>query len=132
MSSVSLFGSGSFTLHSGRASGLKIDCDALTEADWDTLARLAKVLVGPYSAVVSPGGAGSKFAHALNRYCERGVLLVADDVLTTGQSMQHARETHEDELVHKVGVKGIVAFARGPLPDWVQAIFHMNKALWGR
>lgn len=35
-----LFQIGDFRLHSGRKSTFKIECDALTDEDWETLARL--------------------------------------------------------------------------------------------
>jgi hypothetical protein len=126
---MSLFGSGSFTLHSGKVSGWKIDCDALTSADWDTLARMAKLIVGPYSAVKSPGGAGNKFAQALNRYCDRGPLLLADDVLTSATTLWAMKNENERPGIDRV--KGIVVFARGPLPYWVDAIFKADNRLWG-
>lgn len=48
---MNLFKNGNFTLHSGAQSNYKIDCDALTDKDLETLALIAQDYVPKYGAV---------------------------------------------------------------------------------
>ena len=112
-----LFQSGDFTLHSGDKSNFKIDCDALTDEDIESLAMVVTRRVR-YSSVYGIPTGGIRLAKALEKYCyTEGPRLVVDDVLTTGNSMNE---------VKREGDLGIVIFARGKCPDWVVPIFQMN------
>lgn len=112
-----LFKFGAFTSHSGVHLPDKIDCDALTPADWDTMAAWVARYVD-FKAVVGIPTGGLQFAAALERYCKPGgYTLIVDDVLTTGASMEEAR------LKVKGPSFGVVIFARGQLPNWVIARF---------
>lgn len=134
-------------LHSGQTSNLKIDCDALTDEDWATLAKLAVQMLHadpterwntPFSHVVSVPTGGNKLAAALQPYMRPdayepykgkpvGYPLICDDVLTTGASMNAMRASGLESM-HPAGcVAGIVVFARGPLPVWVKAIFTLSE-----
>lgn len=130
---MTLFQVGDFTLHSGQRSKWKIDCDALTDADWEGLAAMAAPLLSAFGAVEGIPSGGLRFAAALRKW--KGALdfiprplptLIADDVLTTGESMEAAKA---DQLAKwpQTPVSGVVAFARGPVPDWVTPLF-MTKA----
>ena len=120
--SMTLFQTGKFTLHSGEHSRFKIDCDALTDADWESLARMVARYYQFHAAIGIPNG-GLKFAKALGRYNKweepDAPILIVDDVLTTGASMELMRSKVYEDTV------GVVVFARGPCPAWVHPIFQM-------
>lgn len=117
---TNLFRSADFTLASGRHSVWKIDCDALTDDDWVTLAALATTKLPPFSDVEGVPTGGLKFAAALERHIVPGAgrLLIADDVLTTGGSME----------AHRKGrlAMGVAVFGRGPPPGWVRCLFRLH------
>lgn len=118
-----LFRLGEFTSHSGIPLEWKIDCDALTREDWEALAVIAlEILDGePFDQVLACGGAAAELSSALWKYrSPEGVLLVVDDVLTTGATMERHR------LASGRICRGIVVFARGPCPPWVRAIFTLS------
>lgn len=126
---MSLFVLGDLVLASGKSSNWKIEADALVPSDWKTLAAMA----GPhltYGRVVGVPTGGERFAEPLRRYarpdCE--TVLVADDVLTTGGSIERVRRRLTDGP-NPPPVVGLVAFARGPLPDWVRAVFCLSPWL---
>ena len=124
--SVSLFQHGIFVLHSGRASGFKIECDALSDTDWVALSMVGASLVGPFGQVIGVPRGGTRLAEALaeHRTPSAGRLLIVDDVLTTGMSMEEMRrKCARDDVI------GLVAFARGLCPDWVIPIFQMTQPL---
>lgn len=109
------------TLHSGKISDFKIECDSLTETDWDTLAYLGSRIVGSFSSVSGVPKGGIPFAKAMEKYIgDLGPHLVVDDVLTTGGSILKAVYNHKGSI-------GLVVFARGRA--WpIMAIFYMNEA----
>ena len=120
---MSLFNRGDFTPSSGARSPFRIDCDALADGGWGALAALAVGPVGPSREVVSVPTGGDRFAAALRKYAageENDLTLIADDVLTSGGSMERARLKH-------FYAKGVVAFARGPVPAWVTPLFVMTQ-----
>lgn len=131
-----LFQRGDFTLRSGARSGWKIECDALTEGDWEALALIATELVQPFGYVFGVPRGGVPFAKALERYCRPEVhtVLIAEDVVTTGGSITR----YVDELkttgkwpTSMMGMRvmpsliGVAVFARGYYPVWVQPLFRM-------
>lgn len=115
--SIALFKYGAFTSHSGLHLPDKIDCDALTKADWDTLAAWVARRVG-FGKVVGIETGGNKFAEALQQHCSPfGPVLIVDDVLTTGKSMEEARAQYPDAV-------GAVVFSRTKnIPEWIIARF---------
>jgi hypothetical protein len=115
-----LFKTGAFVLHSGEQSQWKIDCDVLTDEDWATLAHLiADQII--FSAVEGVPEGGLKLAAALHKLCyETGPLLIVDDALTTGASMEKWRCGRE--------AIGVVLFARGQCPAWVRPVFQFALA----
>jgi orotate phosphoribosyltransferase len=120
---MTLFVHGDFTSHSGRRLPFKIDCDALTDADLDALARRFSSRRSYSKAVGIPTG-GDRFAAILQRYAwdrDHHPLLIVDDVLTTGASMETARRDRGNEPVI-----GIVIFARGPCKNWITPLFVEN------
>lgn len=130
---MNLFQSGNFTLNSGAVSSWKLECDALNDADWETLALMVRELVGPFGSVEGVPRGGLKLAAKLQPYCQKDYYshLIVDDVLTTGGSMERAKKTALDNRkISQRGVIGAVVFARGPCPPWVKALFQMPEKLW--
>jgi hypothetical protein len=130
--SNALFTKGEFTSHSGVKLSFKIDCDFLTDDDLDCLAWVFAVEF-PYRHVWSVPTGGDRWANALRRYLRNhgtpaldGPVIIADDVLTTSASMEEKRL----ELAVPEHARGVVLFARGPCPDWIQPIFTLNPRLW--
>jgi len=124
---MGLFNKGEFTLHSGKQTDFLINCNALTNEDLAALALQIKKLVPPFGRVIGIPRGGLRLARALHplRTPDAEMTLVVDDVLTSGSSMQDMAE------VIKGPVQGAVLFARGALPNWVMALFHVNPSLWG-
>lgn len=122
---MSLFELKDFTMHSGGTGKYKIECDTLTEDDWETLAYIVSEKLQFRKVVGIPTG-GETFAKALRKYEKEDsdVILIADDVLTTGRSMEGKRVSI---LLanYDCAVVGVVAFARGECPYWVKPIFQM-------
>ena len=117
---MNLFQLGSFNLHAGGVSGYKIECDALEQSDWVTLAKIVADRFQFTHAIGIPRG-GLQFADALNMYKSEVAphALLVDDVFTTGASMEEFRAKTD------VPVYGVVVFARAPTPDWIHPIFQM-------
>lgn len=121
---MSLFEERTFIAHAGGELRFKIECDALTDDDLHAIASIIRkgLKFGEVHGV--PRG-GQRLANILEPYCTEGPLLIVDDVLTTGTSMEEARkqfaDTHPD-------IKGVVIFARKNCPHWVRSIFQMS--LW--
>ena len=85
---MNLFQSGQFTLHSGGKSNLFINCDALKDADWETLAAEIASRVKFRDVYGVPTGVW-KLANALWQYIsEEGPTLIVDDVLTSGSTVK--------------------------------------------
>lgn len=116
-----LFYMNQFIAHSGARLTWKVECDALTEQDWDTLAGIVAAHIDFGDVEGVPAG-GLRFADALRPFAKQGSgLLIVDDVLTTGASMEE----------HRAGrnAVGVVAFSRNPsMPSWVRAIWTMSLA----
>jgi len=118
---MNLFQRKDFVLHSGGVAHYKIECNALTDEDLETLAWIV-AQKGPFCAVYGVPTGGVRFAQALEKHISnRGVRLIVDDVLTTGMSMEQAKE----QLLWHDAV-GVVIFARGPAPSWVKPLFQMH------
>ena len=117
--SMNLFQQGSFILHSGSTSGWKIDCDALTNDDWETLALMISEKCRFGNVIGIPRG-GIKLAKALEQYVTEGETLIVDDVLTTGGSMEKERQQCSGTPI------GFVVFARNECPDWISTLFQME------
>jgi orotate phosphoribosyltransferase len=117
---VNLFQLGDFTLHSGAKSKWKIECDALTSADWEALAQIASEILPPFGYVEGVPCGGIPFAIALRKHItpDSITLLIAEDVTTTGASLNRYRDGRAMTV-------GVVAFCRGVCPEWVTPLFVM-------
>lgn len=126
---MNLFEEKEFIMHSGEKSFFKIECDALTDNDINTLALLIKEKY-KFRRVYGVRTGGLRLEEALRPYCNNtGPLLIVDDVLTTGKSMDEARFRFlSTDKLKPTDVLGVVIFARGKCPPWVHPIFQ----LWRR
>lgn len=122
----SLFCYGEFTLHSGAKSNFKIECDALSEVDWYSVANMMLPYLPPFNRVIGIPQGGLKLAYHLGKYLvdvPDARTLIVDDVLTTGRSMEEMKHTLGDTEL----VTGAVLFARGKCPSWIKPLFTMNQ-----
>ena len=120
---MNLFQKTKVKLSTGSISDFKIECDALTDEDWECLAYLISKRLDFRLAVSVPTG-GDKLAKALNKYCRAHIdypVLLCDDVLTTGKSMEKRMEG----LLNSDDTIGVVVFARGKCPGWITPLFQM-------
>lgn len=119
MDGANLFQSGEFTLRSGKVARWKLECDALTPADWETLALMASEVLPPFGSVEGVPRGGIPFALALGKYVTEVPLLIAEDVCTTGGSMERHRNGRD--------AIGVAVFARElHWPSWVCPLFMVN------
>lgn len=118
-----LFQQGSFNLNSGQHSKWKIECDSLTEDDWRTIAYMISERCEPFKQVYGIPRGGIPLAREMEKYVDprSQKTLVVDDVLTTGGSMLRQMKIGRDI--------GWVAFARGPVPYGIKALFKLNDPL---
>ncbi|MDO8654886.1 MAG: hypothetical protein Q7R48_00415 [bacterium] len=111
-----------FISASGQPLTWKIECDALTAEDWATLAAAAMETFPDLRfcrAVGVPRG-GIPFAEALAQYATKeGPVLVVDDVFTTGGSIAAVHAEYPSS-------RALVAFARGPVPEGVLALWTLG------
>lgn len=104
-------------LSSGYTTNFKIECDALTKGDIEGFAYLINKMAKFYKVVGVPRG-GLKIEKALKKYITPGgALLIVDDVLTTGASMEKMKKKYPNDIVI-----GVVLFARNDCPKWIQPI----------
>ena len=123
---TNLFQYKKFKLHSGGVSHFKIECDAITEDDYKTLAKIVSKKFKFKNVHGVPRG-GMPFEKALKEYAsdDNNNLLIADDVLTTGGSMEEAKLKFQNQNYDQIF--GIVVFARGDSPAWIQSVFKMQE-----
>lgn len=126
-SRTDLFVPGQFRSHSGLLLPGKIECDALSDAEIGWFAdAILRIHPGSFRTIIGIPRGGLRLASAIRDRSWKhrdfpsdcGVLIV-DDVLTTGASMEAARESSGD--------LGAVMFAWGSCPDWITPVFAMNS-----
>lgn len=125
---MSLFHAESFVAHSGGVLGWKIRCEYLNNLDITCFAQLIARRVKFRNVYGVPRG-GRVLADALGEYTNHWApkILIVDDVLTTGGSMEEYREHLLNEGVEdKENIQGVVLFARGPCPSWVTQVLSTN------
>lgn len=140
---MSLFQWGHFNLHSGEKTWWRIDCDALSDSEIALFAKLIIDKTPTFNSVVGvdshPGSSVHKLKQEADKYSSPFVnndgkqrILIVDDVITTGSSMNQARSnlllqaSHLSEK-YKPIIYGAVIFARGEYPDWVRPVFRLNN-----
>ena len=126
-----LFITGPFVLHSGEETDFLIDCEGLEDKDLEALAHMAyhKMGIVPRAVEGIPEG-GLRFADAMRSviegrrgYVQHGPLLIVDDVLTTGTSMEKA--CGQPGFALNVNAVGCVIFARSTPAPGITALFQM-------
>lgn len=121
---MALFTTKPFIAHAGSRLPFKIECDSLTDIDIITIANIVGEKL-EFSEVYDVPRGGTRLAAALEDYCvSNGPALIVDDVLTTGISMEEARQRIGKEAI------GVVIFARGFCPSWVFSVFQLSE--WAR
>ena len=109
-----------FISHAGLPLTWKVECDALTDKDYEALAKIVSEKMTFRDVKGIPRG-GIPFENALKQYCtnnDNDRLLICDDVYTTGTSM---REVYEKDAI------GVVVFARNEITDdWIKAIWQLS------
>lgn len=122
-----LFTWGGFTSNAGLWLPWKFDLDALTWADWECLARIVSNHF-TFSDVEGVPMGGARFAAALAPYAFRESpdwitpLLIVDDVLTTGGSMERQRMGRD-----AIGVV-VIDRSGGKCPDWITPILTLDRS----
>jgi len=127
---MTLFQCKKFTSHSGLELDFKIDCDYLSNDDIRCIAKLI-AKKSRFGHVYGIPRGGTRLAEALEPYSDphSNTLLIVDDVLTTGGSMEEARAWFDNGYWD---IKGWVIFARKRPPKWVNAVFFLNEEVDGR
>lgn len=122
---MSLFQTGNFVLASGKVSRFKIECDTLTDEDWETLALMLSSKLPPFGQVHGVPTGGLKLASVLKKLTHptSPQILVVDDVWTTGGSMWNFIEESGFNTDYVIGA---VAFSRGLTPWWVTSVCEMT------
>lgn len=118
---------GWFRSHSGLQLPFKIDADALSDED---ISELAKIIRGKFAFghVEGVPRGGLRLAEALLPYCEPGYpLMIVDDVLTTGASMERALAEAHEQTAGVGRTIGVVIFARGPCAPWIWPLFTVSE-----
>lgn len=133
---MNLFNYGEFNLSSGTKSNFKIDCDALTDEDIDSIAQLVSDAIYfneiQFRSIVSIPTGGDRFAKALSKYLtvdeENDMLpvLLVDDVFTTGKTINKYRQKYEY-------TETLVLFSRGDhIAEQVEAVFSLDPGFHER
>lgn len=118
------------TLHSGLKSDFKIECDSLSNEDIETISYMIGQKL-EFSDVIGVPRGGLRLADALKKYTKNKFkdpfllsspppILIVDDVLTTGGSMNEFKNSLPDNRYI-----GVVIFARGKTPSWIIPLFQM-------
>jgi len=123
---MTLFLEKDFLSHSGANLKWKVECDALSEDDWAwASARVAEQF--SFRGVHGVLKGGILFEKHLRKYVKPDgyCFLIVDDVLTTGSSMEAAREAtkYRHSEVPRIGV---VLFARREPAHWIAAIWQLG------
>jgi len=123
-----LFQSVDFKSHSGLDLTWKIEMDALSDPEWFTICRMIMEYSSPFREAIGIPRGGIKLGNLLNQHGtgkrEDPVLLV-DDVLTTGESMNEFKRKRQWR--NPVKYIGWVVFARTECPYWIKALFQMPE-----
>jgi hypothetical protein len=121
---LALFKKKSFVSAAGIYLTWKIECDAMTDEDWQTIADICGPQLVPFNSVYGVPTGGEKLARAFEKYKTpfSTTVLFVDDVWTTGKSMKDAIDKHDPRAAN---IRGFVAFARNQkLPFWVDCWMH--------
>ena len=122
-----------FVSNAGLELDFKIDCDFLTDDDIECVTQYIISRTPAFCEVVGVPRGGCRLMNALRQYKEHSFdndILIVDDVMTTGGSMERMRETVHEAIVDGSiaftgNIVGWVIFVRNEMPDWINAMFKM-------
>lgn len=117
---MALFVQRDFVSAAGLPLTWKIECDSLTTEDWQTIAFVCAQRLPAFGAVIGVPRGGLALAREMLPYVTSGPTLVVDDVWTTGKSMRAVARAYPGWL-------GLVAFARGSIPDSVYSFMRVES-----
>ena len=123
-----LFKLGDFVSHAGLSLSWKIEMDVLSDAEWFCIKKMIMEYTGPFKEAIGIPRGGLKLASILNSEAtqsKKDPILIVDDVLTTGTSMDEFKRKKQWRDPAKY--IGWVVFARTKPPEWVHALFQMPK-----
>ena len=121
-----LFQSIDFKSHSGLDLTWKIEMDAISDAEWQTIAKMILELTPPFKEAIGIPRGGVKLGKLLNLHGtgkREDPICIVDDVLTTGESMNDFKTKRQWR--NPSNYIGCVVFARNQPPKWVKALFQM-------
>jgi hypoxanthine phosphoribosyltransferase len=125
---MTLFESGKFKSHSGKTLPFKIDCDYLNNDDIDCIAKYISSKC-TFGLVIGIPSGGDRLADALEQYVKPDApfnVLIVDDVLTTGASMEYGKASMQGYVHHK-DIIGWVIFARTEPKPWINYMFKTSE-----
>jgi hypothetical protein len=128
MSKIDLFQSVDFISHAGKPMTWKIECDAISDDEWVTLAKMIReVERRSWSKAVGIPRGGVALGKALDTYSTGNPdhpILIADDVYTTGTSFIEFKAEHYSD----VATIEWCVFARKATERRVKALFTMETS----
>ena len=124
---MNIFQEVDFKSHSGLDLSWKIECDGVSKKEWKCLAEMIMDYEKrPFQSAIGIPRGGVVLGSYLNQYSTENPddpILIVDDVLTTGGSMEEFKR--ERMFRNPTKYIGWVVFARGFPPQWCRALFQM-------
>ena len=124
---MNIFQEVDFKSHSGLDLSWKIECDGVSKKEWKCLTEMIMDYEKrPFQSAIGIPRGGVVLGSYLNQYSTKNSddpILIVDDVLTTGGSMEEFRRKRAFRNPTKY--IGWVVFARGFPPQWCRALFQM-------
>ena len=124
---MNIFQEVDFKSHSGLDLSWKIECDGVSKKEWKCLTEMIMDYEKrPFQSAIGIPRGGVMLGSYLNQYSTENPddpILIVDDVLTTGGSMEEFKR--ERMFRNPTKYIGWVVFARGFPPQWCRALFQM-------
>jgi len=124
---MNIFQEVDFKSHSGLDLSWKIECDGVSKKEWKCLTEMIMDYEKrPFQSAIGIPRGGVVLGSYLNQYSTENPddpILIVDDVLTTGGSMEEFKRKRSWRNPTKY--IGWVIFARGFPPQWCRALFQM-------
>jgi len=124
---MNIFQEVDFKSHSGLDLSWKIECDGVSKKEWKCLTEMIMDYEKrPFQSAIGIPRGGVVLGSYLNQYSTENPddpVLIVDDVLTTGGSMEEFKR--ERMFRNPTKYIGWVIFARGFPPQWCRALFQM-------
>ena len=124
---MNIFQEVDFKSHSGLDLSWKIECDGVSKKEWKCLTEMIMDYEKrPFQSAIGIPRGGVVLGSYLNQYSTENSddpILIVDDVLTTGGSMEEFKR--ERMFRNPTKYIGWVVFARGFPPQWCRALFQM-------